>query len=537
MANIFTAMWGFIQRTLGLLWPLGKNPSRLFSPAVLWVIHILVVALVLVGVYFIGVYFRLDLQFDFTNPLLRQIWLPLLVFLLYLIAWLGWAVWKVLMSGHEIRAFPDIEQAWEEVLKALDRAGISLKDAPLFLVLGRTEAPEQNLFDAARLELTVKQTPKGAEAPLHVYATRDSVYVSCANICLLGQYAAVLSLEGLEEWPRSFDAAAHEDSAAAPTGTLVPGVSERRSLPAGSEEDTVAEGRPGSALERRGKRRALNLRLPDLRRNRENLAESEARLLYLCSLIARDRQPFCPINGVLVAMPLGSTDSEDEARQAADLCQRDLATLRQGMKMRCPLFVLLCDLETTWGFFEFVGRQKPESKLQRLGQRFPLATDLDSAALREQIDSSVRWLCGHLVHEWVFHLFQVEAGPDRQAAVVQGNVKLFRLLESMFRRQQLLGLVVKNALLPGEEAPGAPPEPWFYGGCYVAATGSNKDHEQAFVRGVLDRLNEGQEFVCWTEQTVLDEASDSAQTRAGYIALAGAWLAVIAFAAWRIWFR
>src|SRR5262249_18592436 len=151
------------------------------------------------------------------------------------------------------------------------------------------------------------------------------------------------------------------------------------------------EGRPNSALERRQKRRELNLTLPDLRKDREALETNSARLEFLCSLIARDRQPFCPTNGILMLIPFGPTDNDDLARQTAEHCQRDLAAVRRMFQMRCPVFALVCDLETTQGFFEFVNQQKGDSLMQRLGQRFPLATDLSETLLREQIESSVQW--------------------------------------------------------------------------------------------------------------------------------------------------
>jgi hypothetical protein len=531
MANVFVGLWNFICRVVGLLIPVGKG-VRPFSPAVLWTIHVLVVLLVLVGLYFLGLYLQLERWIPNIRPReLARMWLPLMVLLLYLMGWIGWAVWKVLMSGEEVQAYPDIEQAWTEAVQTLDKAGISLRDVPLYLVVGRTEAPEASLFETARLELTVKQTPRG-DAPLHVYATRDAVYVTCARISLLGQYAATLALEGLEEWPKSYEAMTADEPAAA-TGTLIPGVTERKTL-SSSEEDLVAEGRPGSALERRAKRRALNLRLPDLRRDRAAVEESASRLKYLCQLIARDRQPFCPVNGLILLVPFGSTDSDEEARQATEICQRDLATLRQGLKMRCPMFALLVDAETTWGFYEFVSRHKPESKLQRLGQRFPLATDLSPADLREQVDGSVQWMCTHLVPDWVLHLFQVESNPDRQAQIVQGNVRLFRLLEVFHRRQTQLASILKNVVVTGEETPGQEAEPWLFGGLYLAATGADREHEQAFVRGVLDRLNETQEFVAWTAKTVRDEETNRGQAKMGYIALAGLWVVALLLLVWRL---
>src|SRR5438105_1685685 len=71
-------------------------------------------------------------------------------------------------------------------------------DLPLFLGLGRPSGPEEALFDAAQLAFVVKQAPAGP-APLHVYATRDAIYVTCAGASLLGKHAANVALEGIAE--------------------------------------------------------------------------------------------------------------------------------------------------------------------------------------------------------------------------------------------------------------------------------------------------------------------------------------------------
>src|SRR5262249_52741041 len=76
---------------------------------------------------------------------------------------------------------------------ALEREGIDVTEVPLFLVLGRPIEGEQGLFQAAQLQLVVNHVPSRTDAPLHVYANRDSVYVSCAGTSLLGRQAAVLA--------------------------------------------------------------------------------------------------------------------------------------------------------------------------------------------------------------------------------------------------------------------------------------------------------------------------------------------------------
>jgi hypothetical protein len=533
MLNPFKAIGDGIRKVVGVLVPVQKKSAA--SPGLRWTVHLIILAVVLVGLYFVNR--ALELYRYVTSwDLIKWTWLPLLFLLLYLLGWTAWWLWKLLAAAEEKVGFADIESAWNEGVQALQRAGVQLTEVPLFLMLGRPEAPEEFLFQAARLDLIVKQTPNRATAPLHVCATRDAVYVTCAGASVLGHHASILALEGLQEWPGRRTAEIDAEGPGANTGTLLPGVVERKAL--GSESVGFLEGRPNSALERRQKRRDLNLSLPDLRKDRDALETDTARLEYLCSLIARDRQPFCPVNGILLLIPFGASDNEELARQTAEHGQRDLATVRRAFQMRCPVFGLVCDLETTWGFYEFVNQQKGDSRMQRLGQRFPLATDLSETLLREQIESSVQWMCSKLVREWVYHLFRAgQADADGTMKALTPNVKLFRLLDLMHLRQNLLGYVLKYALLPGEQVPGESKEPWFYGGCYLAATGVDKDREQAFVRGVLDRLAESQAAVCWTEETVARDAASQSQAKIGYVVLAGLWLLLVVLVGWNLWPR
>jgi hypothetical protein len=324
----------------------------------------------------------------------------------------------------------------------------------------------------------------------------------------------------------------------AATGTLIPGTTERQSLRPAGETDIELEGRPGSALERRHKRRLLNLPLPDLRKDRAALAEQTARLEFLCQLIARNRQPYCPINGLLLLLPFGATDNDEQARQATEHCQRDLAAVRRVFQLRCPVFALVCDMETTWGFHEFLGQQKGDSRRQRMGQRFPLAADLSETMLREQIESSIQWMCSKLTREWVYHLFRASAADsDGSMKSLMPNVRLFRLLDMMHQRQDQLSQILKYALLPGEQVPGEVKEPWFYGGCYLAATGADKDREQGFVRGVFDRLAECQAAVCWTDESRQQDEANLLQTKVGYGIIAAVWVLILLVAGFNLWPR
>src|SRR5262249_10637650 len=244
--------------------------------------------------------------------------------------------------------FPDLDDAWNKAVQALDRAGIELSSVPLFLVLGRSRGPENALFHASRLDFTVQQAPSAA-APLHVWANPGGIWVTCPEASLLGRHAAL-----------SVGPASRAGSEPVPLGS--------RHLPS---EEQAAEG--GSFL-------------------LKNTAESEelsARLRHLCRLIVRDRLPYCPLNGVLLLLPLAATGDELVANQTGAVCERDLQTIEEALQVRCPLVVLVCDVEQAPGFRDFIARFPEENRGRRLGRSFSYLAEVDRPSLPRIIESGV----------------------------------------------------------------------------------------------------------------------------------------------------
>src|SRR3954447_25901212 len=50
-----------------------------------------------------------------------------------------------------------------------------------------------------------------------------------------------------------------------------------------------------------------------------------SRLRYLCRLIARDRQGFCPFNGILVVLPITAANPDNRLDELAEACKADLS--------------------------------------------------------------------------------------------------------------------------------------------------------------------------------------------------------------------
>jgi hypothetical protein len=505
--GLLTQIWNGLKNFFGFILPIGKGKSfQGLGPAARWALHILLLVAILVGLYFLNqAFFRRLVPSRFL--LIQDFWLPILFLLIYVLAWSAWWLYKLLSSEQEMSVFPDIDEAWAEAAKTLGRAGLSLRDLPLFVVLGRPEAPEEDLFQAAGLQLVVNQTPRGS-APVHLYASRDAIYVTCAGASLLGRQATILAVEGL---PDIGSAASVGDEFDAGQTLKAKAPAEKKIIKLMAK--TI--GRQATALERRLMRREGGFKLPDLLKNTPEVDLHTARLEHVCRLIVRDRRPYCPVNGLLLLVPFGSSDTDHDAQQTGEIIQRDLATVQRVLKVHCPLFALVCDLETLPGFREFIRCLPAADRKRRLGQRFPLAPDLNPDALLELVGSSVQWLCGNLLRDWVFKLFAVESRRDDQSATVTGNTNLYLLLDELRERQRHLSRVLMVGL--AKQAHG----PLLFGGCYLAGTGHNPDLEQALVAGLFGRLLENQDYVCWTEQAITEDGNAQRVARVGYGVLAG----------------
>jgi hypothetical protein len=523
----FLAMiWNGIRQMLGLIMPFFAKAGdlRRFAPALVWVLRILILGI------FIGLLYYVHRQLDLgsilpgtSSDFLRHFWLPLLGLLFVILCWLGWWVWQLLRPEEELSNFPDIDEAWEQATRALYQGGIDLSEKPLFLVIGRPAAVEEAMYQAAELRLGVRQAPSAAGAPLHVYAFRDgrhdSVFVTCAGASLLGKYAGILSgdQEAIE-LPQPADGASQASidlsKTARPEGDVKQVLEILREAKRQGRELTEEERKQILKMERKGR--------PSLLKNASEVELARARLKHLCHLIARDRRPYCPINGMLLLIPWECASSDEEAAQAGTVCQQDLSAAREVFQLNCPLITLICDLETAAGGQQFIERFPRDRLKQRLGQRFPLLPDLEPSVLPKSIEDSARWICDSMFPTWIYKFLRPEVPTkDQPGTVTRGNAQLVKLLCQMRWRSKRLGQVLSRALTCEDE------QPLLFGGCYLAATGATPGTEQAFLPGVFRRVIENQNYVSWTDEAL---AQDSAQTnlaRYGYVVLGAATLVAL----------
>ena len=518
-----------LKKVAGLVFPMFAR-ARDFATlgvAALWGLRLAALATVLGLLAALNAALGLSPSLKAPQPL-KQAWLPLLFLLIYAFLWLVRWFWSQLGPEREEEGFPDIDRAWDEARLALDRAGVELNECPVFLVVGRPQGAEEVLFDAAGLHLKVRGQPGRDDAPIRVYANRDAIFVTCAGASVLGRHSAAQD-----------DA---EFVVPAPAVAVAEHQTEFMTL---TDFQTLGPGGPGAGVEAANvlERARIAGRGPDQLRDEElralgrfaaeqgdadpraavtsagssrekaDSAIQTARLRHLGRRIARDRRPYCPINGILLLIPVSATNTDHAATRVGLLCQRDLATVRKAVEVRCPVFALMCDLETLPGFRELIQRLPDDQKRRRMGQRFPLIPDVEPAFYPAMYEGGVQWIAAQQFPAQVDQLWRVEGSDASMAESMQGNIRLYQLLRQFRDRQRRLSRILIRAVMTD----GVPTS--MLGGCYLAGTGADPRSEQAFLPGVFRRLLESQDNVAWTPELIERESRYHRWTRQGYVAM------------------
>jgi hypothetical protein len=411
---------------------------------------------------------------------------------------------RVWLEG-EVSEQPEIDFAWQAGLEALRENGLSISQSPVFLVLGSSgAAAERVLMRASAVPLRVSETPSGP-ASLHWYAGNDGIYLFLSDACAASAFAALV--EKRRGDGEAADLGGGESPPPAPVSTAAPAVAT-----GGSSRGTVmldqfvADVQSQQAALQRAERpaeaaRADEFSVAPARSGGDQAAILEPReaqrrlrrLEYVCHLLKQARGGICPANGVLVVLPYAVLRmSARENQLLAGAVRDDLHVLQRDLSLRCPVTALLAGMHEDRGFGELVRRvgQKRAGE-QRFGQRF----DLRMIPTGEPLGALCA-LLGGVYEDWIHTLFREDDALSRP-----GNPRLYGLLCRM--RSSLRGSLQK-LIVEGfgyEPQNKRLPEPIPFSGFYFAATGETED-QQAFVRGVFDKLHEEQEEVEWTWRAV-----------------------------------
>ena len=304
-----------------------RRPGKRRPPAARWAGRIVLGLIVLLILGAINQAKVIGLTNWIPHPLIGKIWLPLFGLCLYILHLAGLVALSHPQPGSRVRALrvPGHRSGLGPGHGGLARAEIRLDSTPLFLVLGWSSGSEEAFFQAAGIKAKVNQVPRDRGEPLHVTADRDSIWLTCPGASLLDQQNP--AIVGQDDGSEHLGTMVEQSSD--PFKTIGIGQGEGMGL-----QDLLSRREEGAGRERVPARQAGH-------RSREVLRP----LRHLCRLIKRDRLGFCPINGVLVLLPVSTADPKSGPEEIAAACRSDLTEAFGVMRLRCPVLVMVTDLE------------------------------------------------------------------------------------------------------------------------------------------------------------------------------------------------
>ena len=469
------------QRLLGmgrLLLP-APGPRK---PPRLWLKRLLLVGLILTLLTLCNQLFRIYQLVEAPLGWPSGFWLPLVGLLMYLSLWCGWGLWY-LGTRPLASPFADLDRAWQQTLTQLEQAGISLHEVPVVVVLGLPLSGEAGLIKGSRLTFNVQQAPRPG-APIQVYACSELILVFCHNasvLCKLARYAT----GAVELWP---EPTRRGQPPAQPVEvSLFSGSDAEVGLQSARAAQPV--GLPGIAPASPTDRDQLI----GLSRLQVGSSESEwwtARLTHLLTLLRQARRPYCPLNGLLVLLPQSVLASAPGPLAA--LVRHEVASALATVQVRTTATLLVCDLEQSQPFAEFLARMPLDQLTNTLGVCMPDTAELDPTTANQYSANALNWLSLRL-QQLVNRLLL----PPTNAGHTLRNRRLVQWLLDWPRYQAGLKLIVERLHAIEPRLLGTP-------NIYLAATGKLPS-EQGFLPDVFVNLLEAQNRVAWTETALQND--------------------------------
>lgn len=446
------------------------------KPQRLWLKRLLLIGLILALLTLGNQSFRLYQLVEAPLGWPGGFWLPLVGLLVYLSLWCGWGLWH-LATRPLASPFADLDRAWQQAVTQLEQAGISIHEVPLVVVLGLPLSGEAGLIKGSQLTFTVQQAPRPG-APIQVYANSELILVFCHHASALSQLARYAS-GAIELWPE-------------PTqrGPAPPDPAEVSLFGAGDAEVALQPARAAQPVGLPGIAAASSTdrqRLIGLSRLQVGSSESQlwtARLTHLLTLIRQARRPYCPLNGLLVLLPQSLLASEPGPLAA--LVGHEVASALAAAQVHTSATLLVCDLEQSEPFAEFLARMPLEQLTYTLGVCMPDIAELDVATANQYCVNALDWLSLRL-QQLVNRLLL----PPTDAGQLLHNRRLVQWLLDWPRYHAGLRLIVERLHAVVPRLLGTP-------SMYLAATGKLPS-EQGFLPDVFVNLLESQNRVAWTE--------------------------------------
>lgn len=467
--------------------------------------------------------------------------------------------------SHGFNSHTEISRAWQAARDQVAAAGIDMRRAPLFLTLGQPAGGIEEFFAASHVESALPSFPASDDAPLQIYGNQEGLFVCCKQTSVLGDFvqrwraseaaeefggkpsstaplsattnrstapaaATTYGTTGGGSAPDSWGTNSGEEPLFSPAGGAASGRTATLARPRIAEPHVT--GAPGTSPSASETVRSIEHQLNELERQlaladevlqpEPSVAASSLsaadiaskKFAVLCRLISEEREPYCPLNGVVVLVPIEVTDCGELAEQGGSCIQRDLQTVMRTMETEVSVQVVVCGLAACAGGDELLDRLSQEKLHGTFGLTLPTTPGGNLEASQRLIERASEWLCDGLFPALVCRVLRRDTDDElSDLAEQEANRRLHALVRSLRGRRQNLSRLLGGSL-------SATPGHWRLRGCFFAPTASQTPHHPVFAAGILAQIYGMQHEVCWLASRRRRDAFSMGVACGGYILIA-----------------
>ncbi|MCY2962168.1 MAG: hypothetical protein NT069_00705 [Planctomycetota bacterium] len=416
---------------------------------------------------------------------------------------------------------PAIAKAWRDGLAAFAQVGASIENQPLVLVSGLAGSSDARaLFSAAGYELEIDGSK--TQGVLQWFLTRQLsnpdrkvAFLSLNGVsCLSALLTTPSTGSGRDRRysPRDRGSITGDESVA-------PGNDSYGAADSVPDDDTDHnygddEGGYDESINGADESVVANDRSTPKSKSRgpENLPDIEIRRLIeglkqVSDLLRRARNPFVPINGMLVVLPYSLVSRSASDTTPLKTCLRyDFENLATALELQFPATVVVTGIDDQRGFVELIKRletsnhskSRDDQESRDEGEtargirdgRFGKGGDALTVATDDFVDAVVLNACG-LFEDRTLMMFRGKEG----LANPTGNRKLFSLVCAIRSHIQPVLIDVLRFGFCGKDGENNP-DLVRMGGCYFAKL----TKEPAFVRAVFEKVEGHIGRISWTDK-------------------------------------
>jgi hypothetical protein len=505
MPGIFSSLKTRVSNTVNLIF-FPSDKTR-FERNVRRLRNLVILVLLSVLLWFITVRTRLDTSVRAPLLVLRPFWL---VFLLWsgVLAYLSIRRLIYLMRIEpSYSLYPEIEENWNYIKQKMAELSVSPKDLPIILVLGHRPIDGVHFFDNLQLRLRNIRLRNESESNFQADLTESAIIITCQNASALGAYTRRIEL-ARAPFVRSVFNDPKPDNIKRTSNQLIglSGESQRVQETENPNDEQSKSFKPETNAEER--ERSLV--------TQDEINQFSAKLKYLCELIAADRYPYCPVNGVVLVVSKEVMESDQLIANAIEMSRVDMESIRLASGLDFPYAVLASNMHRLQGFETLVGRLDINSKMRYLGIALHTRIDLSPDLWSKQIRKGLRWFRQRALPAMVAkELLKVPPsvlGPQtsQRGPVIQSNHNAYIFLQEAGKQWKRLEYYCSRISQMQLKKKSGNPR---FAGLFLTGLENTEVGPWVFIHEFLKHLLTQQDSISWTPETLSDNRKRSRLAR------------------------